>query len=568
MKKLINNPLSVVREMLEGAVALAPGQTLLSDENVVVRSDLVEPAQRRVAVISGGGSGHEPAHAGYVGRGMLTAAVAGDVFTSPSSDAVLSAIKACAGPAGAVLIVKNYTGDRLNFGLAAEMARADGIPVEVVIVADDVALRHTVEAGRRRGIGGTVLVHKIAGACAEAGGALADVAALARAAAADIGTMGVALGSCTLPAVGRPSYTLEADEIEVGLGIHGEPGVERAKIAAAESLVQRVLETIVGDRKIARGGRVALLANGLGSTPPMELAIATRDALRFLERRGIVVERAWCGTFMSALDMPGFSLSLLPVDDPRLKLLDAATDAPGWPGGGVLNRRSIAARKDDPRSGSSTAPDAGGAIVGVPEVRAAVMSAARALIEHEAELTDLDAKAGDGDLGSSMARGAAAVMALPASAWASPSIALTHLAHALRRAIAGSSGPFYATALLRAARRLSETETPTPADWAAAFSTAVTTISELGGAQVGDRTMVDALRPAADAFEAGLKQGSSPERAWTDALAAARAGRDATSKMQPRLGRASYLGDRAVGVPDAGASAVVCWLEALSLDLV
>ena len=206
MKKVINNASDVVREMLEGAVALAPGQVLLADETVVVQAGLGSAGQRPVAVISGGGSGHEPAHAGYVGAGMLTAAVAGDVFTSPSSDAVLAAIRASAGPAGAVLIVKNYTGDRLNFGLAAELARAEGIPVDVVVVADDVALRHTVEVSRRRGIGGTVLVHKIAGAAAHSGATLDDVAAIARAVAGAVGSMGVSLGSCTLPAVGRPSF--------------------------------------------------------------------------------------------------------------------------------------------------------------------------------------------------------------------------------------------------------------------------------------------------------------------------------------------------------------------------
>ena len=267
MKKLINDPAHVVTEMLEGLVAATPATALLPGETVVVRTDL--PAARGVAVISGGGSGHEPAHAGYVGRGMLTAAVAGDVFTSPSTDAVLAAIRHVAGPAGAVLIVKNYTGDRLNFGLAAELARAEGIPVEVVIVADDVALKDTVPPDRRRGIAGTVLVHKITGAAAEAGLPLAEVAAIARNAAAQVGSMGVALGACTLPAVGKPGFALEGDEIEIGLGIHGEPGVRRAKIDSADALVSAVVTVIAEDRGLAAGQPVALLVNGLGATPPM-----------------------------------------------------------------------------------------------------------------------------------------------------------------------------------------------------------------------------------------------------------------------------------------------------------
>lgn len=563
MKKLINHPSNVVREMLEGAVALAPGQRLLASEDVVVQAHLPPAAARAVAVLSGGGSGHEPAHAGYVGRGMLTAAIAGDVFTSPSSDAVLAGIRAAAGPAGALLVVKNYTGDRLNFGLAAEMARAEGIAVETVVVADDVALHATVETARRRGIAGTVLVHKIAGAAAAAGASLHEVAALARAAAADLGSMGVALGACTVPAAGRPGFELGVAEIELGLGIHGEPGVSKAAMDRVENLVAHILTTILADRKFAAGARLALLVNGLGATPPMELAIAARDALRHLRGRGYVVERAWSGTLLSALDMPGFSLSLLSVDDARLALLDAATDAPAWPGGGRLGEVAeevveSAALASAPRPGSAPA-----AKTHAP-FQLAALAAADALVANEALLTDLDTRAGDGDLGASMTRGAEAIRELPTAAWATPQEALMNIGHALRRAIAGSSGPFYATALLRAARALAEVPSPTPVQWADAFCQAVAAIRELGGANVGDRTMVDALQPAADALTAALRAGRSPAQAWTDAVAAARNGCDATTTMVPRLGRASYLGARAVGIPDAGASAVVCWLEALT----
>jgi ATP-dependent dihydroxyacetone kinase len=561
MKKLINSPLSVVREMLEGFVALAPDQALLADENVVVQAGLGKSDQRRVAIISGGGSGHEPAHAGYVGRGMLTAAVAGDVFTSPSSDAVLAAIRECAGPAGALLIVKNYTGDRLNFGLAAELARLEGIPIEVVVVADDVALRNTVADERRRGIAGTVLIHKIAGAAADSGTGLGEVAALSRAAASDLGTMGVALGSCTLPNVGHPSFVLESDEIELGLGIHGEPGVRRDKMAGSAALVERVLTSIIEDRQISSNDRVVLLVNGLGATPPMELGIVLRDALRFLIQHKIRVERAWCGTFLSSLDMPGFSLSVLRVDEERLAWLDAPAHTPAWPGGGRLNsnpptpQRRTTANVETPVSVALTASS---------PIHLAVLAAAQSMIDQEAALTELDAKAGDGDLGSSMARGAAAARLLPDSAWTSPTTALTSLGDAMRRAIAGSSGPLYASAILRAARSLSGVERPTDSQWGLAFSNAVDTISELGGARVGDRTMVDALRPAASAFQSALEDRLSVSEAWIRAVEAARAGRDATANMYPRLGRASYLGERAIGVTDAGAAAVVCWMEALT----
>lgn len=559
MKKLINHPATVVREMLEGAVELAPGQRLLAGENVVIQAGIAPGGARKVAVLSGGGSGHEPAHAGYVGRGMLSAAIAGDVFTSPSSDAVLAAIRAAAGPAGAVLIVKNYTGDRLNFGLAAEMARAEGIPVEIVVVADDVSLRGTVEYERRRGIAGTVLIHKIAGAAAARGAALGQVVQLARAAAEQVGSMGVALGACTLPAVGRPSFELGATEIELGLGIHGEPGVQKAALERVEILVDRLLETIVLDRGFRSRERLVLLVNGLGATPPMELAIVARDALRHLRATGFDVQRAWCGTFLSALDMPGFSLSLMRVDDARLALLDEATDAPAWPGAGHLAADILA---PVPPEHVTVAPRASGPVDDA--LRRAALAAAEALIASERRLSALDASAGDGDLGASMTRGAAAIASLPADAWTSPDVALSNMGHALRRAIAGSSGPFYATAVLRAARVLDGCAKPTAVQWAEALVQAVRAIRELGGAKAGDRTMVDALQPAAEAFAAAVDAGRDPAEAWAAALEAARNGCAATADMVPRLGRASYLGSRALGIPDAGATAVLCWMEALT----
>ncbi|WP_404373567.1 dihydroxyacetone kinase subunit DhaL [Corallococcus coralloides] len=560
MKKLVNAPRAVVQEMLEGFVALAPGQALLEGETVVVRADV--PAAlgaRRVAVLSGGGSGHEPAHAGYVGTGMLHAAVAGDVFTSPSSDAVLAAIRAVAGTAGALLIVKNYTGDRLNFGLAAELARAEGIPTEVVVVADDVALRDTVEPERRRGIAGVVLVHKVAGAAAAAGASLAEVAREATEAAAALGSMGVALGPCTVPAAGKPGFTLGEAEVELGLGIHGEQGVRRVALQPADELADTLLSTIVEDRKVGRGDRVVLMVNGLGGTPPMELAIVTRKALAFLADRGVAVERAWQGTFLSALEMPGCSLTLMKVDDARLARLDAPTEAPAWPGRGqvVTRRQVVRARAALPTVEGHRKPQPV-----MAQVRAAALAVADAWDAAEARLTELDSKAGDGDLGLSLARGAAAIRALPEGAWATPSGALTELGQALRRNIGGCSGPFYATALLRAARFLANK----PADaaaWAKAFEAAAEAVSELGGAKPGDRTMVDALHPAAATLMRAVREGRTLGEAWAEATRAAEQGAEATASMSPRLGRASYLGERAKGVPDAGAVAVVIWMKAL-----
>ncbi len=559
MKKLINDPRHVVREMLEGLVALAPGQALLAAENVVVRAALPPPAERPVAVLSGGGSGHEPAHAGYVGPGLLTAAIAGDVFTSPSVDAILAAIRVAAGPAGAVLIVKNYTGDRLNFALAAELAQREGIPGEIIVVADDVALRDTVDPARRRGIAGTVLIHKIAGAAAAAGHTLHDVAGLARAAAGALGSMGVALGPCTVPAAGKPGFTLGDDEIELGLGIHGEKGVARSALRPADALVDTVLDAILLDLGLGVGARVALLVNGLGGTPPMELAIVSRHALGALRGLGLTVERAWCGNYLTALEMPGFSLSLLDVDDARLALLDAPAQAPAWTttgliGGGPTILTALAAPTEERLA------VAAGPLAAV--LRDAALAVAAALEQAEEQLTALDSHAGDGDLGASMARGAAAIRALPDAAWATPETALDALGNALRRAIAGSSGPFYATALLRAARRLRGLPQPDAAAWRAAFAEAAAAVAEIGGAQPGDRTMVDALQPAADAWARSAHL-DAPQ-AWAQAVAAAEAGTQQTAAMTPRLGRASYLGARALGVPDAGAVAVTIWMQALT----
>jgi dihydroxyacetone kinase len=563
MKKLINDPRHVVREMLEGMADMIPGLALLDTENVALRADLPAPDARPIAILSGGGAGHEPAHAGYVGPGLLTAAVTGDVFTSPSVDAILSAIRASAGPAGAILVVKNYTGDRLNFGLAAEIASLEGIPTEIVVVADDVALAGVVAAERRRGIAGTVLVHKIAGAAAAAGKPLAEVARLARAASARLGTMGVALGSCTVPAAGRPSFSLGDDEIELGLGIHGEKGVERTTLKSADELADRIVATIVGDLGLRAGDRVALLVNNLGATPPMELAIVSRRALVALRERGIVVERAWSGTFLSALEMPGCSISALKLDEGDLALLDAPAQAQAWPGPGKIpaERAIIAA----PATVAEIFSGASSSTRDPEALRAIGLAVADALAAAEPYLTDLDSKAGDGDLGASMMRGAEAIRALPLSAWSSPANALLATADTLRRAIAGSSGPFYAVALTRAGRYLDSVRADDAKRFVEAFATGVAAIREIGGAKPGDRTMVDALDPALRALQSGSEL--SARDLWLAAAAAAQTGAEASAAMKPKLGRASYMGDRAIGAPDGGAAAVAIWLKAIADSL-
>ncbi|HEV7275226.1 MAG TPA: dihydroxyacetone kinase family protein [Devosiaceae bacterium] len=564
MKKLINDPRHLVREVLEGLVDTTPGLALLDTENVLIRWDERPVEDRPVAVLSGGGSGHEPGHAGYVGAGMLAGAIAGDVFTSPSVDAVLAAITAVAGPRGAVLIVKNYTGDRLNFGLAAEMATAQGIPTEIVVVADDVALSAIVPPERRRGIAGTVLVHKVAGSAAERGLQVTEVAALGREAARAVGTMGVALGACTVPSVGKPGFVLGEREIEIGLGIHGEKGVERVHLQPADALVDRLIDTIILDKNLMAGQRVAILVNGLGSTPPIELAVISRRSLARAREVGLVVERLYSGVYLSALDMPGCSISILPLTDVLLSALDAPTQVRAWSSDGRIapERRVV----PSPRFSIAKLSEERG--TQAEQIGAAAQAISAQMIAEESLLTDLDSQAGDGDLGASMVRGAEAIRALPEEAFNTPASACLAIADTLRRAIAGSSGPFYAAGLVRAASLLEGKREASAQEWSSAFTAAVEAVEQLGGARIGNRTMVDALRPAAEAWERKLAEGSPSSAAFDAAVTAAQKGADATADMQPSLGRASYLGGRAKGVKDGGAVAVALWLNAIRRQLI
>jgi dihydroxyacetone kinase len=556
MKKLINSARDVVPEMLEGLALVNPAIALLDGATVALRADArVHADAGRVAVISGGGAGHEPAHAGYVGPGMLTAAVSGDVFTSPSTDTILAAIRTVAGPAGVLLVVKSYTGDRLNFGLAAELARTEGIDVELVVVADDVALAAGDHTAGRRGIAGTVFVHKIAGAAAESGASLAEVRYEAEQAARAVGTMGVALTPCTVPAAGHPGFELAEDEAELGLGIHGEPGTRRDKMAGADAFTGELLDRIVADKGLSAGDRVALLVNNLGGTPTMELDIVLRGAVRNLAKRGVVLERAWRGSFLTALEMAGVSLSLLHLDDARLARLDAATTAPAWPTPvhGRMGEISVVTPPPAPGGTANVTP-----VTASTPLARAVEAVCAALTAAEPHLTELDRIVGDGDLGISLSRGARAIRAEFAGyGGGTPAAVLRGLADTLRRALGGTSGPLYSVLLLRAATVLDEDTSAR--GWADALAAGARAIGELGAARVGDRTMLDALVPAAEALIGGAP--------LADAIEAAVAGTEATAHRSARRGRSSYLGDRAIGTVDPGAEAVVIWLRAIEESL-
>ena len=327
MKKVINVPEQVVEEMLQGVVAAHPQYVRrVEGFDVIVRAQA--PVQGKVALVSGGGSGHEPSHGGFVGKGMLDGAVAGAVFTSPTPDQVYEAVKNVDGGKGVLLVIKNYTGDIMNFEKAAEMADADGIKVEKVVVNDDVAVENSTWTTGRRGIAGTVFVHKIAGAKAETGASLAEVKTVAEKVIANVRSMGMALAPCTVPAAGKPSFVLGEDEMEIGMGIHGEPGTHRETVKTADEIAAHLLDKIFADIALAAGDEVAVLVNGLGATPLMELYVVNRKVAETLAAKGIKTAKTFVGNYMTSLEMAGFSITLLKLDAELKELLLAPADTP------------------------------------------------------------------------------------------------------------------------------------------------------------------------------------------------------------------------------------------------
>lgn len=329
MKKIINNPEDVVQDMIEGILKAHP--TMLKNvpgTSVLIRADA--PVKGKVALISGGGSGHEPAHAGFVGKGMLDGAVAGEVFTSPTPDQIFAAMKAVDGGEGILLIIKNYTGDIMNFEMAAELAEAEGIRVAKVVVNDDVAVENSTYTTGRRGIAGTVFVHKIAGALAERGASLDEVQQVAEKVVRNVRSMGMALTPCTVPAAGKPGFQIGEHEMEIGMGIHGEPGTARTELVSADEIAEILVSRILEDLQLQPGEQVALMINGLGSTPLMELYIVNKKVAQILEERKIAIYDTFVGEFMTSLEMSGCSVTFLKLDDQLIDLLEAPSDTVAW----------------------------------------------------------------------------------------------------------------------------------------------------------------------------------------------------------------------------------------------
>jgi dihydroxyacetone kinase len=544
LRSFYNHRDNLVSEAIDGLVAASGGRVVRfapeGHARVVLRSDW---DKSKVAIVSGGGSGHEPAHAGLVGKGLLTAAVCGEIFASPSVDAVLSAIVAVTGPPGCLLIVKNYTGDRLNFGLAAEKAKSLGYKIDMVIVADDVAIPNS---SRPRGIAGTVFIHKIAGDMSEHGAALEDIVRVVSNANGQIRSIGVARDTCTVP--GNPKEDrIDASEVEIGLGIHGEAGVEVRNFESSEALMHEVSRRLVPCLDPAK--RYAALFNNLGGLTGLECAVLFREfSLSDLIKH--VDFTLGPLPIMTALDMPGFSISMIPLDLEYAEFL--LSDVPGW--NWPRFNKFVKAVSVVPPILVELPPSLPSRD---PVVRAIVEKIATTCIDMEAALNALDAKVGDGDTGSTFAAAARSVLReLERFPFADGKALFSTLSDLKRKSMGGSSGVLLAIYFANASESFKRKGL-----WLEALSAGLEAMQRYGGAKVGDRTMIDALKPALDALlEGGTVQ---------TAAIIARHGADSTKTMRSaNAGRSAYLDARTLeGNADPGAEAIALIFEACaSLD--
>jgi dihydroxyacetone kinase len=570
MKKLLNSMENIVCEMGAG-IALVNTDVVFNNRYKYIRKKEIN--KNKVSLLSGGGSGHEPAHAGYIGKGMLDAAVCGDVFASPSQIQVYEAIKDSAGSKGSLLIIKNYSGDIMNFQNAAFLAGMDGLEVDYIKVCDDIAVEDSLYTVGRRGVAGTVLVHKIAGAAAEQGCTLGEVKRLAQKAADNVRSLGFALTSCTVPAKGTPTFSLEENEMEFGIGIHGEPGIRREKIATAEELAKRMIPAILKDLALSKGGEAALMVNGFGATPLMELYIFAYCAMKELDAAGVKTYRIFAGNYMSSLEMAGASLTLLKLDDELKALLDAPCDAPAFILSGPVSPPQLLPAFAEQSSAASSykleSEPAWGSIgvegLSLQNIIYLIDKMSEVIIENEVPFCELDAHGGDGDFGMSIAKGFRRLKdewkAITTEAQ-SISGFLDACSKVIMEYCGGASGPIWGFAFKYAAKSAAGKETLKIADFAELMQAAVNGVQETGkrsfgrGAVVGDKTLADALIPAATAWSDAAQTGRTFPQAFSEAAVAAVAGAEATKDIVARMGRAENAGERSLGHPDAGAHAL------------
>ena len=528
---VLNSPDSFITDALRGFLAANPSIAWQPDPGFLY---LRHTEADRVAIISGGGSGHEPMHLGMIGAGMLDAACPGLVFTSPNALQIAGATRQVDRGRGVLHIVKNYTGDVMNFRIARHMLR-DEVTTDHVIVDDDVATESESGPGRR-GTGATIIVEKICGAAAARGDELTDVAAIGRRVVADARSFAVAYRACTVPGSSTPTFELEDEQMEFGVGIHGEAGEDRTSIVDARELVGRMLDRIADSLSLTAGDRVICLVNGLGSAHPLELSLVFGEAISNLGERGVTVERAMVGTFVTALDMTGFSITLVRVGDATLELFDAETSAPAWPS--VISRPAPPTEITfaEPEDAADDGPESGWLSEFVGRV-----------VDSLDDLTELDKQAGDGDFGTNMA---AALGHFDLPLRGSDADVLHAISTSFFVRAGGTSGAVFGVLFQYLATAFDDAK-----EFQAALgngaSSALDEIADLGGAQVGDNTMVDALAPAVDA----LRDGQS----LTQAADAAESGAESTRDTTASKGRASYVGENARGVVDPGAL-VTSWL--------
>ncbi|MGU3396838.1 dihydroxyacetone kinase subunit DhaK [Priestia sp. D51] len=569
MKKIINKPEDVVLEMCKGMVLAHPELSLIEKYKIIKKEQI---NKNKVSIISGGGSGHEPAHAGYVGKGMLDAAVCGDVFASPSQIQIYQAIKETASDKGTLLVIKNYSGDMMNFKNAAYLAEEDGIQVDYVKVDDDIAVQDSLYTVGRRGVAGTVLVHKIAGAAAERGYDLSKVKEAAESAIANVKSIGIGLTSCTVPAKGTPTFEIAEDEMEFGVGIHGEPGIRREKIISADELAERMVTALLKEIGIEDGkGEVAVLINGFGSTPLQELYLLNHSVIRELSRRKVTIARTFVGNYMTAIDMAGASISIMKLDENLKSLLSEECDTPA-----LKIKGEVPAVTYDEIIGSVEAPKVSYEVQTNKEYSVVmenrltlnniifmVDQMSECIIRNEIPFCELDSHAGDGDFGMSVAKGFKQLKAEWHEILENKSNDIGNFLEACSIVImehcGGASGPIWGSAF-RAAGKNTESKTElTLTEFAEMIQASVKGIQATGersfgrGAVVGDKTLIDALVPYADTLTSSAAEGESLKHALVKAAEAAVEGAKSTEQIVARMGRAGTVGERSLGYPDAGA---------------
>lgn len=528
----------------------------------------------KVSLISGGGSGHEPAHAGFVGKGMLDAAVCGDIFASPSQIQIYQAIKETAGNAGTLMIIKNYSGDMMNFKNAARLAEEDGISVEYVKVDDDIAVQDSLYTVGRRGVAGTVLVHKIAGAAAEQGYSLKQVKAYAENAVLNTRSIGFAFTSCTVPAKGTPTFSIAENEIEYGVGIHGEPGVSREAMMTADELSKRMTDSLVKELGLAENDEVTVLVNGFGGTPLQELYLFLNSTAKILDEYKIKIYRSFAGNYMTSIDMSGASLTFMKMNSELKSLLDAESDAPAFKVNGPVLPRNYEpfipayhsqSENTDQKNHTKGSAKVRQEVLTVDNMIFIVDTMSECIIKNEVPFCELDAYAGDGDFGMSVSKGFRQLRREWSDILEEKVCDIGEFLDAcsliIMECCGGASGPIWGSAFRAAGKAAKGKQKLTAEEFAVLLQEAVTGIQKTGeysfgrGAVVGDKTLIDALVPCADVWTENAGNKTLKELFQLSADAAVN-GAKMTEKIVARMGRAGTVGKRSIGYPDAGAFAL------------